>query len=178
MGRGKRQAGLRFFDILEDTLIVHRCDAFAKSDRKRLIQHPRFFFFDNGVLNGLLRNFVVSPDRIGKLFENLIHSQILQSSFNSDCDIRISSYRTEHGAEVDFIVEKDGEVWAIEVKASSNVGKSDLRGLKNFAQFYGKPLRMLVLYTGAHRKIIDDIEIFPWQLALKEIFQCDFLDKN
>ena len=166
----QRQSGLRFLEILEDTLIVHRCDAFAKSDRKRLVQHPRFFFFDNGVLNGLLKNFTLSPDRIGKLFENLLHSQILQSSFNADCDIRLSSYRTEHGAEVDFIVEKDGELWAIEAKASGNVGKTDLRGLNNFADYYGKPCHRVVAYMGTHKKVIDDIQILPWQEAVREIF--------
>ncbi len=167
----QRQSGLRFFEILEDTLIVHRCEAFAKSDRKRLIQHPRFFFFDNGVLNGLLKNFIISSDRIGRLFENLFFTQVLQSSFNSDCDIRISSYRTEHGAEVDFIIEKDNDVWGIEVKASSNVGKADLRGLKNFAEYYGKPFRKVIAYLGAHRKMLEDVEILPWQLCLQDIFK-------
>lgn len=167
----QRQSGLRFFEILEDTLIVHRCEAFAKSTRKRLVQHPRFFFFDNGVLNGLLKNFTVSGDRIGNLFENLLFTQLLQSSFNKDCDIRISSYRTEHGAEVDFIVEHENTLWAIEAKASANVGKSDLRGLHNFGEYYGKPFKKIVAYLGDHQKKIEDVSVLPWQMALKEVFK-------
>jgi len=51
----------------------------------------------------------------------------------------LSSYRTEHGAEVDFIVTSNGETLAIESKASRNVGRSDLRGLDSFTEYYGKP---------------------------------------
>ena len=66
-----RQTTQRFFEILEDTLIVKRVDAFAKSEKRRLIQHPRFFIFENGVLNALLGNFNCSVDRRGFLFETL-----------------------------------------------------------------------------------------------------------
>ena len=67
----------RFFEILEDTLIVTRLQPFAKSETRRLIQHPKFYFFDVGVLNGLLGNFTVSEDRKGLLFEHFIVNQIL-----------------------------------------------------------------------------------------------------
>lgn len=53
----------RFFEILEDTLIVRRLYAFASSGQRRLIQHPKFYFFDVGVLNGLLNNFTPSLGR-------------------------------------------------------------------------------------------------------------------
>ena len=69
----QRHSAVRWFEILEDTLLVHRVSAFAKSSRKPLVQHPRYFFFDNGVLNALLKDFVPSVDRKGFLFENLFH---------------------------------------------------------------------------------------------------------
>ncbi|MBI4398974.1 MAG: ATP-binding protein [Candidatus Omnitrophica bacterium] len=162
-------SAIRFFEILEDSLIIRRCDAFRKSERKRLIQHPRFFFFDTGVLNGLLNNFTVSSDRIGMLFEHLIFNQIMDGAESKDKHIRISSYRTEHDVEVDFILELDQEIIAIEVKASANIGAFDLRGLKNFAKYYGKKHKSIVAYLGDHAKIIDGISILPWQTMLKEL---------
>ncbi len=86
-----------------------------------------------------------------------------------DKRINLSSYRTEHGAEVDFIVTSNGETFAIESKASRNVGKSDLRGLESFAEYYGKPHRAMLFYLGAHRRKIGRVEISPWQEGLKEI---------
>jgi predicted AAA+ superfamily ATPase len=164
-----RQTAVRYFEVLEDCLIVHRLAPFAKSARRRLVQHPRYYFFDPGVLNGLLGNFTVSPDRVGNLFEHLVFTQILHSALARDKRTSLSSYRTEHGAEVDFVFTGNGETVAIETKASRNVGPSDLRGLASFAEYYGKPHRAMLFYLGAQRRKIGPVEIFPWQEGLKEI---------
>lgn len=164
-----RQSAARYFEILEDCLIVHRTMSFSKSITRRLIQHPKFYFFDTGVLNGLLGNFQASQDRIGNLFEHFIFNQLKHSASALDKDIKISSFRTEHGAEVDFIVEIDGRIYALELKASQNVGQADLRGLKRFTDFYPKKVRQIVLYLGQHRKKIEDVDILPWQDALQEL---------
>jgi len=164
-----RQSAVRYFEVLEDCLIVQRLAPFAKSARRRLVQHPRYYFFDPGVLNGLLGNFKVSPDRIGNLFEHLIFTQIAHSALALDKQINLSSYRTEHGAEVDFIVTSNGETLAIESKASRNVGRSDLRGLDSFAEYYGKPHRSMVFYLGAERRKMGRVKVLPWQEGLREI---------
>lgn len=167
----KRASAIRFFEILEDTLIAIRCDAFAKSERKRLVQHPRYFFFDNGVLNGVLGNFKVSEDRRGLLFEHFVITQVYHAARAYDRQVRISNYRTEHHAELDLIVEHaGGDVWAVECKAGKNVGKNDLGGFKSFAAFYKKPHRKLVVYAGSAAKKIDDILILPVQQALDLLF--------
>ena len=167
--RISRQSATRYFEILEDTLIVRRCDSFAKSQRRRLVQSPRFFFFDTGVLNGLLGNFIVSPDRIGVLFEHFIFNQIFHGAAAKDERVRLASYRTEHGAEVDFIVEWKGETWAIEVKASTNIGRSDLRGLKSFGDYFKRNHRKVIVYIGNVSKKIENILILPWQKFLKDL---------
>ena len=167
-----RQTASRFFEILEDTLIVARVPAFAKSERKRLVQHPRYFFFDTGVLGGLLDNFNVSTDRIGQYFENLVFNQLQCTAWSYDEPIRISSYRTAAGAEVDFIVEVRGRVWAIEVKASINIGPDDLSGLKSFTDFYAKPCKQAVAYLGTTRRQLGKVEVWPWQDLLAHMFAC------
>lgn len=165
-----RQSAFRFFEILEDTLILHRCPPFSKNARKRIIQHPKFYFFDTGVLNALLGSFDASPDRIGLLFEHLFFNQLLIHAYNQDRDISISSYRTEHGAEVDFIVELDGKVWAIELKASQNITKVDFRGFASFNDYYGKPHQRCVAYSGSVEKKIENVFILPWQKVIANLF--------
>src|SRR3989338_2397397 len=164
-----RQSAIRYFEVLEDTLVVHRCAAFSKSHRKRLIQHPKFYFFDTGVLNSLVGNFEASDDRKGRLFEHLFFQQLTSSAYAQDKDIRISTYRTEHGAEVDFIIEFDGTVWALELKSSSHVGKHDIRGHFSFSEFFHKKHEALVAYTGTVEKKIEHISIMPWQLVLQKM---------
>lgn len=164
-----RQSAVRFFEILEDTLLVHRCDSFDKSGRRRLLQHPRYFFFDTGVLNGILGNFNASEDRKGPLFEHLFFNQLINSAYAGDVDLRISSYRTSHGAEVDFIIEINDSIWAVEIKASQNIGRHDLRGMKSFSEYCNKKHFKAVAYMGKEPKRIEEIDVLPWQLLIKKM---------
>jgi predicted AAA+ superfamily ATPase len=164
-----RQSTVRFFEILEDTLIVRRAEPFTRSATRRLVQHPKFFFFDVGVRNGVLGNFAASADRIGSLFEHLIFTQIVAGAAARDRDVRLSSYRTEHGGEVDLIVELQGRVWAIELKASRTVGPVDLRGLRSFRELYGRPHEPRVWYLGDVPRVIDGVNVQPWQEGVREM---------
>ena len=150
-------------------LIVQRTEPFTRCANRRLVQHPKFYFFDVGVRNGLLGSFDVSGDRIGTLFEQLVFSQLAASAAAADCDIRIASYRTAHGAEVDFIVELARSVWALELKASRHVAKGDLRGLRSFGEYFGKEHTPLVLYLGAERRRIEGVDVLPWQDGLRQM---------
>ncbi|MCX5787162.1 MAG: AAA family ATPase [Elusimicrobia bacterium] len=165
-----RQTAVRFFEVLEDCLIVRRAEPFGSSARRRLVQHPRYCFFDGGVLNGLLGNFQVSADRLGRAFEHFIFNQIHDLAAAKDEDIRLTTYRTEHGAEVDFILERGSEVWAIEIKVSRTLRSGDLAGLRSFREFYGKRHRSWVLYLGDSRKMLDGVELWPWRDGLRELF--------
>ncbi len=169
LSRVPRQTAVRFFEILEDCLIVFRVEPFAKSITRRLTQHPRFYFFDSGVLNGLLGNFTVSSDRIGRLFEHMIASQLYYSALAAGRNLGIRSYRTEQGAEVDFILELDGEVIALELKASDNVGVSDLKGLERFAEYYPHSHRAQIWHLGKDPKRIGDTDVLPWQQGLERL---------
>lgn len=166
----ERMSARRYFDIIVDTMIAQPVEAFVKSSKRRLIQHPKFYFFDVGVLNGCLGNFEVSADRKGMLFEHLC-LQLMVSEFKArDLDFRISVYRTEAGAEVDFIVECGKETFAVEVKASRTINTSDFRGLKSFSEFYGKKHQRIVIYFGTGKQEVDGIQILPIAEALKVIF--------
>lgn len=164
-----RQSAVRFLEILEDTLVLQRLPAFTKSSARRLVKHPKVYFFDVGVLNGLLGNFAVSGDRIGNLFEHLVVTQLFHSASAFDRDVRLSMFRTEHGVEVDLVCEVGRELWAVEVKASRNVGESDLRGLRAFAEFAGRRARSLVLYLGEPSRRIGGVDVLPWQHGLQEM---------
>lgn len=163
----ERTSAHRYYDILIDTLVVYEIGPFTKSQKRRLIQHPRYYFFDVGVLNGAIDNFLVSSDRIGPLFEHLVLQLIISEAKARDETIRLSVYRTEAGAEVDFVLEKKGEVFAIEVKATKKVVSTDLRGLKSFIDFYGKRCRLLVVYLGEQPLTVADIDVLPIAEAMK-----------
>ncbi|PIU00640.1 MAG: hypothetical protein COT74_03675 [Bdellovibrionales bacterium CG10_big_fil_rev_8_21_14_0_10_45_34] len=168
----ERLTARRYFDILIDTLVVEEVLPFSKSATRRLVQHPKFYCFDVGVLNSILGSYSLAQDRIGNLFEHFIFQQIRSLQKNLGFDMRISSYRTEDQLEVDFVVERKTDVYAIEVKASRNVGVHDLKGLKSFQNYFGKKLNSWVLYLGTEtRELQGGIEILPWQKGLKQLFE-------
>ena len=164
-----RQTAVRFFEILEDTLITTRITPFFDAESADLVKHPRHYFFDNGVLNALLGNFVASPDRIGILFEHLLLNQIRGTALALDLDFAVHSFRTRAGIEVDFIFKIGGDVWAVEAKATTSVHESDLKGLAAFRSYYPKKHHAAVATLGGAEKKVGAIWILPWQKLLKEM---------
>lgn len=167
----ERMTAKRYFDVLVDTLIVEELGPFTKSAKKRLVQHPRYFVFDVGALNGALSNFRVSPDRIGMLFEHLVLQLILSEAKANDDDYRISNYRTDRGIEVDFIFEKNRDIFAIEAKATKNIHPANLSGLKSFGRFFGKKHQPILVYLGERPLMIDGIPVLPLSNAIELIFK-------
>lgn len=165
-----RHAIPRYFEILEDTLVGHRVFPFQEVPKHvDLIKHPKFYFFDNGVYNGLLGNYVASQDRIGKLSEQLVFSQMMHSAWAQNAVCNISTFRERSGVEVDFITKVDGVLNAIEVKTSEHVSSSDLLGLKYFDETIQVKKNLFVFHFGRKEQKLKNIWILPWQKGLKEM---------
>lgn len=167
-----RMTASRYFEILEDTLICRRCDPFSRSERRRLVRSPKYYFFDPGVMNSVLGNFQVSPERKGFLFETLVHGQLVTCLENHEADWSLGHYRTEHGAEVDFILQLAGETWAIEVKASLDVGPNDFRGFASFGDYCSKPFRSVVVYAGEHPRKVRGVDVLPLPAFIEAVSRC------
>jgi len=126
-----------------------------------LIRHPKFFLFDCGVYNGMLRNFTASADRIGALAEQLVFSQILHSGWSREADTKISSFRTRGGVEVDFIFEVDRKVFAVEVKASDAITTDDCAGLEFFSANAGKVSGLFISHMGSVERRLGKVWALP-----------------
>jgi predicted AAA+ superfamily ATPase len=165
-----RHSCARHFEVLEDTLIGYRLHPFQElEEAASLIKHPKFYFFDTGVLNGMLQNFVPSMDRMGILSEQLVFSQLFHSANAFGRNIEISTFRTRGGVEVDFICKIEKDVFAIEVKSSDNIHSADLYSVHAFKKSYAKKHACFIFHMGDKRKKIENIWCLPWQEGLKEI---------
>lgn len=165
-----RHAIPRYFEILEDTLIGHRLMPFSHPQCDLdLVKHPKFYFFDNGVYNGLLGNFTASQDRIGRLAEQLVFTQIIHSCWATNKMFKISSFRTRAGNEVDFITEIDNKIYAIEVKNSSHIDLRELDGLIFFDREIKVKKELFVFHMGNSEKKYGNIWLLPWQKGLQAI---------
>lgn len=159
----------RFFEILEDSLLVFRLDSYSKESYRRLVQHPKFYFFDTGVLNSLLGSFKITADRRGALFENLAIAAIRNILISHAVQYRMSTYRTTGGSEVDLILEVQDSELAIEIKASKNIGSADIRGLNSFSEVSKKNPFKMIIYLGDYSRKIEDVSVMPFMQAMKFI---------
>ncbi len=169
-----QKTATRFFEILEDSLLVFRLESYSKNSFRRLVQHPKYYFFDTGVLNSLIGSYKISADRRGYLFESWIITSIRNLLVSKTTNFRMSTYRSASGAEVDLILNIGDIELAIEIKASQNVGKSDLLGLISFAEVSENSPTKMIIYLGEYAKKIDDVSVLPYLQALKQIVKyCD-----
>ncbi|MBI4802332.1 MAG: DUF4143 domain-containing protein [Elusimicrobia bacterium] len=156
-----------YFKILEDTLIGFFLHPYVASERKRLVKHPKFYFFDTGVARTLAGKASApikqGTSEYGKVFEHFIALEILRLRDYMDKDFNLSFYRTEQGAEVDFIIEiPEGGIFAVEVKSSGDPHSSELRGLKSFARDFPKA-EPLCACLAQKQRVIEGIKIMHWR---------------
>jgi uncharacterized protein len=168
----------RFVEILEDTLLLFRVPSFRPRRRlsRRVSQRDRVVLFDVGVRNALLslHRRPVSPDQIGGVFEQWYILQALYLNRALKKEWALSSYRTEAGAEVDLVIERDDDIIGIEVKASRRVSPADTRGLLSLADTIGryKPFHRRVAYLGETAQVLDNgVRVCPYLDLLDEIYR-------
>jgi len=155
-----RASTIRYFEALEDTLLVYRLDPFPDSKNADLVRHPRYFFFDPGVLNGLLGAYAASPDRIGMLFEHLVVSQLWANASAYDRDLALHTFRTRGGLEVDFIARIGSTLWAIEAKATERVSNQDAASLVAAKAYLPKNVHLvIVIPAGPHRRLTCGVDV-------------------
>ena len=133
-----------YFDILEDTLIGYRIPAYTKVMKRRLVQAPRFYYFDVGVANYLLhrKDLVRGSADYGHAFEHLVVQELVAYMHYSHCEEKLSYWRTYTGVEVDIIV-GDARI-AIEIKSSEEVQNRHVKNLKAFAEEHPDSKLMIV----------------------------------
>ena len=153
-----------YFSILVDSLLGRFLSAYTRRPKRRVIQAPKFYFADVGVVNHLARRGTVAPgsDVFGKALENVIHHELTAYREYRDRQWELSYWRLASGTEVDFVVHDDRIVAAIEVKSTARAHDNHLTGLRAIAQDHKRiPRRILACLEPRRRVTADGIEIVP-----------------
>ncbi|MEW6608488.1 MAG: DUF4143 domain-containing protein [bacterium] len=143
---------------------------FRKRAKRRLIAHPKFYFFDVGLYRTLRpKGPLDMPEEIeGHAMETLLFQELIAINDYLDLGYQIFYWRTSNNIEVDFVLYGDKGIKAFEIKRTRKVTPSLLNGLKIFLKDY--PLaKAYFLYGGERRYYEDSIEIIPIEKALKNL---------
>lgn len=151
-----------YFSILEDTMLGFFLPAYSRVVKRKLIQSPKFYYFDVAIPNHLLRRTPLKQgtDIYGHTLEHLVIQEIrafLSYQFGED---KTQSYwRTlDNKYEVDSII-GDAEV-AIEVKSSNRVVSSDTKGLKAFGEEHPEA-KLILLSLEERPRMLNGVEVWP-----------------
>ena len=139
-----------YLDILEDTLLATRLPAFQPRLRVRERRHPKLYWVDPGLVRAVKKlSGPIAPEERGALLEGWI-LHLLRAHGAEGGLFDELHYWAPHPAnriEVDFLLRREGELAAIEVKSQSRYHTGMLPGLRAIAELPGIARRVLV-YSG------------------------------
>lgn len=166
----ERKVVENYFTILEDLLIAYRIPVFAKRAKRRLVAHPKFYFFDVGLYRTLRPTGPLDiPEEIGgHAFETLFLQELEAINKYLRLGYNIFYWMTSNNMEVDFVLYGDKGIKAFEIKRTGKISSSMLKGLKAFQRDY-PGARMYFIYGGERVLREGDIEILPIRNALKDL---------
>jgi len=154
------------YQLLEDMFLGFRVPGFSGSSRRTLLGTDRFFFFDLGIRHaaaGLESSPAAVSMQPGPLFEQWVGIELWKRLQYLGTG-KLYYLRTKDGAEVDFILERDGALIPIEVKWTERPSLADARHLRTFMAEHPRVARRGFIVCRCHAPLALDerITAIPW----------------
>ncbi len=134
------QSAKRWLAVLKATFQWHEIPAFHGNSIKRLSTKPKGYFADTGLACHLSR--ITSPRALGghpmagALFETAVAAELRKLMAPLSAKASLYHWRAHSGSEVDFLLERDGMLYPIEVKLGSRPARKDTSGIQALRDCY------------------------------------------
>lgn len=168
-----------YFSILEETLLGYTLPAYSKTVKRRVVQSPKFYLFDVGIVNYLTHRRDLQPGSVdyGHALEHLMVQEVIAYLSYTESKLQIAYWRTTSGYEVDIILfdPYNQEInYAIEVKSCDEVQNRHLKGLRALRDEHPQIHAVCISHDKAPRMTDDGIEIWPAEEFLKQLWSGRF----
>ncbi len=162
-----------YFNVFQDTLIAHLLPAFRGTKKRKAVATEKFYFFDLGVARNLGNAGLISErsSAFGNALEHLVFLELAAFRDYHLKDFHLTYWRSRTQLEVDFLI--NDEI-AIEVKGTSRVSKSDLKGLIALSEDINLK-RKIIICNEPEKRRINDIEIIPIQPFLRSLWASEIV---
>ena len=111
-----------YLDLLAKVFVLFKVEGFSRNLRKEVVKTSRWYFYDNGIRNGIINNFnkIENRNDIGGLWENYLASERIKKQHYQK--IRNNNYfwRTYDQQELDWLEEKGDNLAGFEFKWNEN----------------------------------------------------------
>lgn len=113
-----RQTVENYLEVLEKLFVIFNLRGLSRNLRKEISKTSKYYFYDSGVRNAIIRNFneFNLRDDVGHLFENFFIMEKLKLANNVGRPANFYFWRTYDQKEIDLIEERAGKLMAYEVK--------------------------------------------------------------
>lgn len=138
---------------------------------KTFVKSPKVFFNDTGVLCSLLKinskEQLINSPYSGQIYETYVFCELQKHISYLQKSAQIFHYRTNDKKEIDFIIEIDNKILAIEIKQSSSVKKDDFKHIIDLQNKIDKKCLGVVFYNGdVVIEFSDDLVAIPFGMFL------------
>lgn len=160
-----------YYQILVDTLLGRFLPAYTRRPKRRVIQAPKFYFADVGVVNRLARRGRLEPggELWGKALGNYLHHELTAYLSYAAKEAELRYWRLASGIEVDFIL--GAMEVAVEVKSTVKAGSHHLTGLREIREDHTRVGRRILVCQEPRRRVTSDgIEILPVERFLERLW--------
>ncbi len=153
-----------YLEILEDTLLVYRLPGYEAKLRVRERKHPKLYWTDPGLVRAVKRQLgPLTEEETGPLFEGLVLHLLRAHAEEQKLYAELTYWAPAQAmrTEVDFLLRREREFLAIEVKASRRFDTSMISGLRAIAELPGMVRRILVYDGDRVLRVDENIEVWP-----------------
>ncbi|WP_443936540.1 ATP-binding protein [Pedobacter sp. MW01-1-1] len=111
-----------YLDLLSKVFIIFKVEGFSRNLRKEIVKSSRWYFYDNGIRNGIIGNFnrLDSRNDVGDLWENYLALERLKKQHYQKNQTNNYFWRTYDQQELDWLEEKGDTLQAFEFKWNEN----------------------------------------------------------
>ena len=164
-----RKTALAWTEIAQSTYQWLSIPAFSRNPVKRIAGKQKGFFTDTGFICFLQK--ISAPEIIsshpmhGRLFETFVCMEIIKNLQRLPLVPNLYHFRAYSGAEVDLVLELNGKLYPIEIKAKSNPNRKDVRGFAAFSECFPKENihdGLLICAIEQPRRLSDNVVAVPW----------------
>jgi len=129
------QRYIRYFEISYQAILL---PAWSQNENRRLSKMPKLHYMDNGILQAVLQK---QGGLTGNEFESLVVAEIYKQIQTIHAQVQLYHLRTHDGKEVDLLIEMPDFYYAIEIKMTDKVTKSDAKHLVGLENILNKPIK-------------------------------------
>ena len=111
-----------YLDLLSKVFVICKVPGFSRNLRKEITKSNRWFFYDNGIRNGIIGNFTPLDSRtdVGALWENYLASERIKNQNYTQKTVSNYFWRTYDQQELDWLEEENGNLTGFEFKWNEN----------------------------------------------------------